>query len=77
MPMPDRSLARTLLTNVVACLAVLIAGPAIAQQDEVPLSVLPVQGNVYMLHGGDAGNIAFQVGSDGVLRAIIQVADGA
>jgi glyoxylase-like metal-dependent hydrolase (beta-lactamase superfamily II) len=31
------------------------------------LDLLPVQGNVYMLHGGTAGNIAVQIGADGVM----------
>jgi glyoxylase-like metal-dependent hydrolase (beta-lactamase superfamily II) len=30
------------------------------------LHVLPVLGNVYVLHAGEAGNLAFQVGADGV-----------
>jgi len=32
----------------------------------VELNLLPVQGNVYMLHAGDVGNIAVQVGAEGV-----------
>lgn len=51
-------------------LVVLIAGvttPVRAQQADVELSLLHVQGNVHMLHGGAAGNIAVQAGSDGVL----------
>jgi glyoxylase-like metal-dependent hydrolase (beta-lactamase superfamily II) len=35
--------------------------------EEVSLDLLPVQGNVYMLHAGTAGNAAVQVGTDGVL----------
>lgn len=46
---------------------VLAAGAAQAQRGGVELGLLPVQGNVYMLYGGEAGNIAVQVGSDGVL----------
>jgi glyoxylase-like metal-dependent hydrolase (beta-lactamase superfamily II) len=46
--------------------ALLLEAAAHAQPTAVELDVLPVQGNVYMLHAGDAGNIAFQVGSDGV-----------
>jgi cyclase len=37
-----------------------------APQTAPELAVLPVQGSVYMLHAGAAGNLAFQVGSDGV-----------
>ena len=37
------------------------------QAEDVELSLLPVQGNVYMLHGEEAGNIAVQIGKDGVL----------
>ena len=37
-----------------------------AQPTEVELNLLPVQGSVYMLHAGDAGNIAVQVGAEGV-----------
>jgi cyclase len=38
-----------------------------AAPESVPeLAVLHVQGNVYMLHAGAAGNLAFQVGPDGV-----------
>jgi glyoxylase-like metal-dependent hydrolase (beta-lactamase superfamily II) len=44
-----------------------LAGAAAqAQPPAVELNLLPVQGNVYMLHAGDAGNLAFQVGPDGV-----------
>lgn len=38
-----------------------------SQPNDVELDLLPVQGNVYMLYGGDAGNIAVQIGSDGVM----------
>ena len=37
------------------------------QSAQVELGLLPVQGNVYLLNGGEAGNIAVQVGHDGVL----------
>jgi glyoxylase-like metal-dependent hydrolase (beta-lactamase superfamily II) len=47
-----------------------LCGTAAAQRGaparEAELGVLPVQGNVYMLHAGEAGNVAFQVGGDGV-----------
>jgi glyoxylase-like metal-dependent hydrolase (beta-lactamase superfamily II) len=39
-----------------------VQAPATAE-----LSVLPVQGNVYMISGGDAGNVTVQVGKDGVV----------
>jgi len=48
------------------CLASLAAPAAHGQPDEAPLDLLPVQGNVYMLHGA-AGNIAVQIGDDGVM----------
>ncbi len=38
-----------------------------AQQTDVELDLLHVQGNVYMLHGGEAGNMAVQIGDDGVM----------
>ena len=48
-----------------------LAGVATAQDRgsaaPVELGLLPVQGNVYMLNGGDAGNMAVQIGDDGVL----------
>jgi glyoxylase-like metal-dependent hydrolase (beta-lactamase superfamily II) len=47
------------------CAAALLAANAFAQED-VQLDLLHVQGNVYMLHAGEAGNSAVQVGSDGV-----------
>jgi cyclase len=50
---------------------VAVAGVATAQTrgGTAPseLGLLPVQGNVYMLNGGDLGNIAVQIGDDGVL----------
>lgn len=57
---------RRLICLSISAFAV-IAGPVAAQSGDFELSVLPVQGNVYMLHGGDAGNIAFQAGDDGVM----------
>ncbi|HZL96061.1 MAG TPA: hypothetical protein VFB99_20555 [Vicinamibacterales bacterium] len=48
------------------CALALSAAVAGAQPTEVELNLLPVQGNVYMLHAGDAGNIAVQVGAEGV-----------
>ena len=60
-----------MLRAVTACLLVTLIPytPAGAQRrDESPeLHILPVQGNVYMLYGGSAGNIAVQVGTDGVM----------
>jgi cyclase len=44
----------------------LAAGAAGAQPATVEMHMLPVQGSVYMLHAGKAGNIAVQAGSDGV-----------
>jgi glyoxylase-like metal-dependent hydrolase (beta-lactamase superfamily II) len=45
-----------------------IAGTAqAAGEDRADLSLLPVQGNVYLLHGGANGNIAVQSGADGVM----------
>ena len=50
----------------VAAIAML-GGTANAQTAaDVELHLLPVQGNVYMLHAGTAGNAAVQIGSDGV-----------
>jgi cyclase len=51
------------------CLAcgLLAASVSLAQSGDVRLSVLPVQGNVYMIYGGAEGNIAMQVGADGVM----------
>ena len=48
-------------------LASVAAGQTRGAANPVELGLLPVQGNVYMLNGGDAGNIAVQVGQDGVL----------
>ena len=49
-----------------ACWLALAAGAAGAQLADVELHMLPVQGNVYMLHVGKVGNIAVQAGPDGV-----------
>jgi glyoxylase-like metal-dependent hydrolase (beta-lactamase superfamily II) len=43
-----------------------LAARAACAQPDVELHMLPVQGNVYMLHAGKAGNIAVQAGPDGV-----------
>jgi glyoxylase-like metal-dependent hydrolase (beta-lactamase superfamily II) len=43
-----------------------IGATAHAQPPDIELDVLSVQGNVYMLHAGAAGNSAFQVGPEGV-----------
>jgi len=59
-------------TRAAVALALLALGTAAHAQRNAPpqsapeLAVLPVQGNVYMLHAGAAGNLAFQVGTDGV-----------
>lgn len=60
-------------TGLLACpplaLAALLAISAAAQQqnfDSTQIQVLPVQGNVYMLTGA-GGNIALQIGKEGVL----------
>ena len=52
-----------------ACLAGIagIGAAAHAQETDVELNLLHVQGNVHMLNGGPAGNIAVQIGSDGVM----------
>jgi glyoxylase-like metal-dependent hydrolase (beta-lactamase superfamily II) len=57
-----------LLGAAVLAGATALAGAAAHGQpaDDVELDILPVQGNVYMLHAGEAGNSAFQTGSDGV-----------
>jgi cyclase len=49
-----------------ACALALAAGTAAAQPAGVEMHMLPVQGNVYMLHAGSAGNIAVQTGPEGV-----------
>ena len=50
-------------------------GPTAADDcDNVPIEVLPVQGNMYMLAGA-GGNITVQVGRDGVL--MVDTASGA
>src|SRR6476660_2080443 len=41
-------------------------GQATQNFDNVPIKVLPVQGNVYMLAGA-GGNVTLQVGKEGVL----------
>jgi glyoxylase-like metal-dependent hydrolase (beta-lactamase superfamily II) len=51
----------------VAALCMLGAANAQAQPAAVELDILPVQGSVYMLHAGAAGNIALQIGKDGVV----------
>ena len=53
----------------ISCFAWLagIGAAAQSQPADVELDLLHVQGNVYMLHGGDAGNIAVQIGNDGVM----------
>ena len=48
------------------CLGGDYAVQAEGQQTDVDLDLLPVQGNVYMLHAGAAGNMAVQIGRDGV-----------
>lgn len=59
--------------NRIARLAALLsllggaAAPLWAQQADVDLNLMHVQGNVYMLHAGAAGNSAVQIGEDGVL----------
>ena len=49
-----------------AFFAVALVTQASAQGGQSELRMLPVQGNVYMLHS-ESGNIAVQVGNDGVL----------
>jgi cyclase len=63
-----------LIRTVFLLLALVSAGlaPSLqAQRRSEPapapeLHVLPVQGNVYMLHAGAAGNVTVQIGTDGV-----------
>lgn len=50
----------------VVCLTGVITTFAQAQPDDSELSLLHVQGNVYMLHGDEA-NIGVQIGTDGVM----------
>jgi hypothetical protein len=51
-----------------ACLAASFSIPAAAAEpDSVEMHLLPVQGSVYMLNAGTAGNSAVQIGKDGVL----------
>jgi len=52
-----------------ALAAVLASAVARAQSQagNVSLDLLHVQGNVYMLHGGAEGNLAVQIGPDGVM----------
>ena len=66
------------LANVLRCAvsaAALAAAAAAAQQDfaSVELTVLPVQGNVYMIVGA-GGNITVQTGDEGVLIVDTQFA---
>jgi glyoxylase-like metal-dependent hydrolase (beta-lactamase superfamily II) len=61
---------RSLRIRALAAACALGAGcvmPVHGQQSAVELNILPVQGNVFMLHGGDAGNVAVQIGADGVV----------
>jgi cyclase len=55
------ALAVLMSTGLVA-----VTGQAGAQPN-VELGLLPVQGNVYMLNAGAAGNVAVQIGKDGVV----------
>ncbi len=55
------------LSLTCCCLGLLAADASVAQSGDIELDMLPVQGNVYMLYGGDAGNIAVQTGVDGVM----------
>ena len=48
------------------CLAAIYVARVHGQETDVELDLLHVQGNVYMLHAGDAGNVAVQIGPDGV-----------
>jgi cyclase len=48
-------------------LIVALTAPAARAQTPDALDLLHVQGNVYMLHGGEAGNLAVQIGTDGVI----------
>jgi cyclase len=49
------------------CLVLSATDEARAQPNEPAFGMLPVQGNVYMLHGPDDTNIAVQIGDDGVM----------
>ena len=44
-----------------------LAASVQAHPDEINFGLLHVQGNVYMLNGGEAVNIAIQIGNDGVM----------
>lgn len=61
--------------SVMALTCLLMSGEAAPQQDfdDTEVYVLPVQGNVYMIVGA-GGNIAMQVGDDGVLLVDTQFA---
>ena len=62
-----RELCRILRPGHALWLAALLATAAHAQRDDVELNLLHVQGNVHMLHAGAAGNVAVQIGQDGVV----------
>jgi glyoxylase-like metal-dependent hydrolase (beta-lactamase superfamily II) len=60
---------KTMPQFLLAPALLLLATVGHAQQTQTPqINVLPVQGNVYMLVGA-GGNIAVQIGTDGVLMA--------
>ncbi len=62
----DTKIAGSRLSLIFAYLCVMLTSTALAQEGDVEFGVLHVQGGVYMLYGGDAGNITMQVGEDGV-----------
>src|SRR5271154_3891059 len=72
----DGPMARLISKTLSAALGILvIAGSASAQKNQFPfddyhvedeLTIIHVQGNVYMIHGA-GGNVAVQIGDTGVL----------
>jgi hypothetical protein len=66
--MPSDLMNRVGTFVTAACLAASFSIPAAAAEpDSVETHLLPVQGSVYMLHAGTAGNSTVQIGKDGVL----------
>ncbi|MDX1624114.1 MAG: MBL fold metallo-hydrolase [Gemmatimonadota bacterium] len=55
-------------------LAVGATGGALAQEPDVSIEVVPVAGNVVMLHSGVAGNVGVSSGTDGVLMVDDKIA---
>jgi glyoxylase-like metal-dependent hydrolase (beta-lactamase superfamily II) len=55
----------------IVCLALLVVRPALPAQEEdlskVEIKVTKVAGNIYLLQGGEGGNMAASVGEDGIV----------